>query len=209
MEAKLMKRHFADLPLVSCNSCFCTENRIWTQIWHLNWNSPLFCSQETWENQNKHFLICFHWFPNTKMYIFKRIILLKYIMYLGKGGDLLQTRLCVSPYFYHCLPSGSQAELTVGCHSVPRAASQLWHSAREAMGTGPPEMGQAPVSSAQHEPRGLLGLCSLGQCKPITWWQWQSLMSKSHQSYLCCSETAPGISEDTLGIKQKLNYLTA
>lgn len=171
MEAKLMKRHFADLPLVSCNSCFCTENRIWTQIWHLNWNSPLFCSQETWENQNKHFLTCFHWFPNTKMYIFKRIILLKYIMYLGKGGDLLQTWLCVSPYFYHCLPSGSQAELTVGCHSVPRAASQLWHSAREAMGTGPQEMGQASLSSAQHEPRGLLGLCSLGQCKPITWWQ--------------------------------------
>lgn len=72
--------HFVDLPPASCNSCSWTENRIWTQIWHLNWNSPLFLLSFPGRHgkiKTKIFLTRFHWFPNTRMYIFKRIILLK------------------------------------------------------------------------------------------------------------------------------------
>lgn len=157
------------------SSCSWTENRIWTQIWHLNKLSsfPSFCSQETWENQAKNFLTHFHWFSNTKMYIFKRIILLKIhnVPHCTSGRE--EISFSHGNVFLHvfipiCLPSGSQAELTVGCglslnaHSCLPAqvepkpqpgraqGHQRWDKSQSALPSTSPESswGSAPQDSA-------------------------------------------------------------
>lgn len=106
----------------------------------------------------------------------------------------------------------------VDCHSVPQAATQLWHWQRLQ-----PKLQPGRLWAQGHQRWGNLsqlcptqsqrapGALPCRQCKPVTfYWQWQKSCEKGHSCHIYAGyERTVGISKDTLRIKQKLFCLEA